>query len=465
MTIKVKHRLAAGFAFVILVFAAAIAVALAANIELSRTVRENSAVHVPRANAANNLQDGVNLGARAARSLLLDNRPEQASYLGGKISESLEAERVAIAKLDSVQGSAESMRLQENLRSSAAAYHADMVRFQQLFQAGQREPARLLLMTTMRDEQVKYQADIDKLTSNEEQTAQQLSISNAQAAERSSFVLGISLLLGGLVAVVAGWMITRSLMRELGGEPAEAVRLMEELASGEVTIELKVAQGDEHSLFFHMRRAAQKARENIRVRNALDVATANVMIIDGQNRVAYMNTAVSTMFRDAEPDVRKEVPGFSGNELQGTPLDSVLGGRVHAGDLHQVQRVQMEVGGHTFALTLTPVFGSGGALLGSAIEWQDRTRELAEQAAQAARVAEERRIASENARIRIALDNVSTAVMIADNERNIIYINRSADSLMSRRESELRQALPGFAVRELLGGSMDRFHRNPAHQR
>lgn len=70
-----------------------------------------------------------------------------------------------------------------------------------------------------------------------------------------------------------------------------------------------------------------------------------------------------------------------------------------------------------------------------------------------------------NSRVRAALDNVTTNVMIADNDRNIIYMNRSVAEMMVAAEADLRKALPNFDSRKLLGGNMDVFHKNPAHQR
>lgn len=78
---------------------------------------------------------------------------------------------------------------------------------------------------------------------------------------------------------------------------------------------------------------------------------------------------------------------------------------------------------------------------------------------------ETRRLADENMRIRIALDNVSTNVMIADNERNIIYLNRSIGEMLRKAEADIRQGLPHFNAANLLGSSIDNFHKNPAHQR
>ena len=72
--------------------------------------------------------------------------------------------------------------------------------------------------------------------------------------------------------------------------------------------------------------------------------------------------------------------------------------------------------------------------------------------------------AEENSRIRIALDNCSTNVMIADNDRRIVYLNKSVQEMMVRSEGDLRKALPSFDARKLVGASMDGFHRNPSHQ-
>ncbi|MFA6921272.1 MAG: methyl-accepting chemotaxis protein [Gallionella sp.] len=79
-------------------------------------------------------------------------------------------------------------------------------------------------------------------------------------------------------------------------------------------------------------------------------------------------------------------------------------------------------------------------------------------------VAEALRVSNENLRIRIGLDNVSTSVMISDNERNIIYMNKAMHELMHNSESVLRKVLPAFDASKLMGSSIDCFHKNPAHQ-
>jgi len=80
------------------------------------------------------------------------------------------------------------------------------------------------------------------------------------------------------------------------------------------------------------------------------------------------------------------------------------------------------------------------------------------------RLTAERRIAAENLRIRIALDNVSTGVMIANTEREIIYVNKAVQDVLRGAQEGIRQQLPNFDVNKLVGTNIDSFHKNPAHQ-
>ncbi|WP_269424430.1 methyl-accepting chemotaxis protein [Kiloniella laminariae] len=80
-------------------------------------------------------------------------------------------------------------------------------------------------------------------------------------------------------------------------------------------------------------------------------------------------------------------------------------------------------------------------------------------------VTENMRIASENMRVRVALDSCSANVMVADNDLNIIYMNEAVTAMMKDCEADLRKDLREFNTATLLGGSIDRFHKNPAHQR
>lgn len=74
-------------------------------------------------------------------------------------------------------------------------------------------------------------------------------------------------------------------------------------------------------------------------------------------------------------------------------------------------------------------------------------------------------VAMENLRIKTALDNASTNVMLADTNGNIVYLNNAVKNMMSENEADFRKELPSFNAKALEGANMDLFHKNPNHQR
>ena len=71
----------------------------------------------------------------------------------------------------------------------------------------------------------------------------------------------------------------------------------------------------------------------------------------------------------------------------------------------------------------------------------------------------------ETQRIKQALDNTTTNVMIADADGIIRYMNRSVAAMLANAESDIRKELAHFDAKHLVGVNFDTFHKNPAHQR
>jgi len=69
------------------------------------------------------------------------------------------------------------------------------------------------------------------------------------------------------------------------------------------------------------------------------------------------------------------------------------------------------------------------------------------------------------ARVKMALDNVTTNVMIADDKYNIVYINHALLEMLRGCEKSLQLMLPNFKVDNLIGANIDEFHKDPGHQR
>ncbi|PJI43742.1 methyl-accepting chemotaxis protein [Ferrovibrio sp.] len=68
------------------------------------------------------------------------------------------------------------------------------------------------------------------------------------------------------------------------------------------------------------------------------------------------------------------------------------------------------------------------------------------------------------ARAQSGLENVTTNVMVADGNNTIVYCNKSVLETLRRAQDDLREDLPHFDADDLIGKSVDIFHKNPAHQ-
>jgi methyl-accepting chemotaxis protein len=120
---------------------------------------------------------------------------------------------------------------------------------------------------------------------------------------------------------------------------------------------------------------------NQRVKTALDNVTTNVMIADNERNIIYMNTSVTEMLANAEADVRKVLPNFSVSRILGSNID-----QFHKNPSHQrsllagftnTHSAQIQVGVRTFTLIANPIINGQGERLGSVVEWNDRTAEVA----------------------------------------------------------------------------------------
>ncbi|MCP4410394.1 MAG: HAMP domain-containing protein [Gammaproteobacteria bacterium] len=76
-----------------------------------------------------------------------------------------------------------------------------------------------------------------------------------------------------------------------------------------------------------------------------------------------------------------------------------------------------------------------------------------------------RQKAAATGRIKVALDNVSANVMVADANHNIIYMNKTLAAMFQELQEDLRKDLPKFDASKLIGCNIDVFHKDPSHQR
>ena len=122
--------------------------------------------------------------------------------------------------------------------------------------------------------------DLAKLKEQNAETA----AATAAAEYQSSRTLMLMLVLGSAAAGIGlGVLITRSLTRQLGGEPAYASAIASSIAAGDLTVAVDLRQGDKASMLFAMKTMRDSLADIVgQVRSGTDtIASASSQIASG----------------------------------------------------------------------------------------------------------------------------------------------------------------------------------------
>jgi methyl-accepting chemotaxis protein len=239
--------------------------------------------------------------------------------------------------------------------------------------------------------------------------------------------LGFSLLIGAIV-LVSGISLMRKLMAQIGGELSSASGVAWEISNGNLNVAIKLKPGDTNSILANIKRV----RDNIKA------------LIDEMVHMSREHDA-------GDIDVMMNTDKFQGDfKVMAQGVNDMVNGHI---------------GVNKKAMNCIKAFGEGN--LEAPMEKLPGKKAFINEVIEATRkqLKDAETAAKDNLRVKIALDNVTTNVMIADNNLDIIYVNKSVTEMLSEAESDLRKVLPNFSASNLLNTNIDQFHKNPDHQR
>ncbi|MFC0384823.1 methyl-accepting chemotaxis protein [Muricoccus vinaceus] len=107
---------------------------------------------------------------------------------------------------------------------------------------------------------------------------------------------------------------------------------------------------------------------------ALDALRANIMVADRDLTITYANPSAMALMREAEADLKKELPRFSADKLIGSNIDVFHKNPVHQrkmlAGLTKPHAATIRVGSRVFDLLVSPLSAKGRPL-GFVVEWAD----------------------------------------------------------------------------------------------
>ena len=224
--------------------------------------------------------------------------------------------------------------------------------------------------------------EIDRFLQGQEQAAAEMARGDLY------LLLGFMLLILSLVVLLT-FQIVFGLNRGL----AETKQVFQRMAEGHYDDDIVLDRTDELGdllralkmmqikLGFDVNEAREQAESATRIKTALDNVSSSVMMADNERNIIYMNKTVQALFEEAEADIRKELPEFAAGQLLGGSIDAF-----HKHPEHQAELLasltrshagEIKIGGRTLRIIANPVFAEDGERLGTAVEWTDRTAEVA----------------------------------------------------------------------------------------
>lgn len=157
------------------------------------------------------------------------------------------------------------------LKRAVAEYQVVRVKMLMLSKQNRTKEIDVMLREEIAPVVEKLKGALDaELTYNAELSA--TSITHAQEVEREAFTQSL-LIAAALILVMAltSWFITRSLLRQLGGEPGIAADLLQRVAAGDLSVEVRVREGDTGSLMASVKTMLARLNDVIgQVRSSAD---------------------------------------------------------------------------------------------------------------------------------------------------------------------------------------------------
>ncbi|TWI60222.1 methyl-accepting chemotaxis protein, partial [Pseudoduganella lurida] len=250
---KVQTRLAIGFALVLILLACSLGMAIRALGTLSESTDDIVTENYAEVLKAQELLNTNNVIARALRNAILVKTEAQAATELERVVANRKNATDILASLDRSIDDAPGRALYDTMKAARGPFGEGVDEFIRLRKEGQRDEAVDFMLTVLRERQNTYIHAIEALIKHESELMEQ-----ARLDAKATYLSGrnTALTMGALslaLGILAAALISRQLMRELGGEPADVAAIAGKIAAGDLAAPIDLRAGDKTSLLFAIR--------------------------------------------------------------------------------------------------------------------------------------------------------------------------------------------------------------------
>lgn len=251
--LKVSTRLAIGFGVVIALMMVSLLISItrlaSQNDHANHEIREVQ----PKVAAAREISFLCEDSARLVRNLILNKDASALTSNKATLQKNRAKIEDLIHNLDQSVASDKERELIISVKAAHAAYFHYTDDVVGLALANDNQKATDTLYGKDYKTQATYLAALKAMVDYQE-TMTREGADQVALAYKHGLALLISMGLAALIiGVFAGWLITRGLVKQLGGEPADVVKIAGRIADGELGVAIHTKDGDQSSLLFAIR--------------------------------------------------------------------------------------------------------------------------------------------------------------------------------------------------------------------
>ena len=256
---KVATRLGVAFSLISCLLVVLTVFALYRMAQLESSMTEITDINSVEAGLANQLDHTISNRALALRNLILlqADQQDQIAIETARFDKETQTYEEARAKLATMfqlpETTSEERQLLEQIRQQGELALPLMTKGKELAMSGQREAAYHLLRSDLRPVQAKWWKYVRDLRELERKQNDSETVSAKALYDTSrTLMIGLSAL-AVVLSVAFALIITRSVLKQLGGEPAAAAEAANRVATGDLTVRVVTLPGDRASLMYAMK--------------------------------------------------------------------------------------------------------------------------------------------------------------------------------------------------------------------
>jgi methyl-accepting chemotaxis protein len=259
--LKLGVRLGIGFAITLVLLIVIAATSYSRLGSLNNEIENMVNDKFPKTVLSNDIIDAVNLVARNLRNAYIMTGNERTKSLEA-IPEARKTISDRLEKLDKIVISDKGRELMKQIQTTRAAYVIQQEKAIEMIKADAKQADfAAMLSGDLRKAQGDYMKAIvamvdlqTELMNKAGKDADEL----VGSTERLILILGVT---ASFLSVLAGWFITRSVTKQLGGEPDYARDMVVRLSEGDLTMKLETHAKDDSSLLYAMKMMVGKLSE------------------------------------------------------------------------------------------------------------------------------------------------------------------------------------------------------------